>query len=284
MLLLFLASHLAAEDFYLQNAIDYLTANASTETEFVLFTRFAAQTLVTVPQAIGNFTISYLTGSGTNHFPDDLTVEAPPNTEIRLTLSPGAFVRLAYAAIPESLCSSITVTTRREEIFTHESSGDGSVDACLLYAPVATRLRYNIQNSVLNDKYDSLTIFHEEVSDVWYDRYESMSEPSGWSASSDRPWFFHLSIQRPTAEKSPTNVTIELAGEAVGIDVTGEKSLFVESPLKITRDRFAIRELDLVVPVIGCLAPALLLASWGFGFWRLKRQAPMEEIIEPADV
>jgi hypothetical protein len=133
-----------------------------------------------------------------------------------------------------------------------------------------------------DNRFDGLTVFHRIVDDGWYDRYESIDEPSGWSVASDRPWLFRMSVWRPSGPGNAAELSVALRADA-SAHIDGETALELLNPEQLPGIPLAGFRYNVAVPIVGCVAPALLLAAWIYGACKVAKKAPLQPAIEPAD-
>jgi hypothetical protein len=273
-----------SDTLFLERGIHYLSFNASGPRSVFLTTPPTARTTMVVVQSIGEFVLGYFFNDTSKYlpFPNPHGATIGANTRISISLGRSSFLKLAYVTLQKTQCNSFLAVTNRSYLHTFYFSGGETNESCMLYAPAAPYAQFNVQMANMDNRFDSLTVFHTIVNDVWYDRYESIDEPSGWSPDSDRPWFFRVSIWRPSGPGSAVDVTVALRADP-DAQIEGETGLALVNPEALPDVQLAGGGHNVAVPIIGCLAPTLLLAAWIYGACTVARKAVLQPAIEPAD-
>jgi hypothetical protein len=126
----------------------------------------------------------------------------------------------------------------------------------------------------MDDRFDSLTVFHERVDGAWYDRYESMDEASGWSETSAQPWFFRFRVSNATSPSPPCHLILVLEANT-NEKVAGELVYALPNLTRGVPAKPRVLQHDVAIQVVGVIVPVMLLASWLFAFWRINRKGPL---------
>ena len=265
-LLFFSFTRAATERPFIWNNMGYIDASS----EIVnLSSSFIGFTVIVNAQSL-RATVGYRTKVSGDYTSIENTTKLSPNTEIQIDAWDSGTARVAYAAVDENDCTgSLRVITNHSATITLTAST--TTEHCVFYAPAAAHLQFNIEAASMDDRWDSLTVYHEQVNDIWYDRYETITAPSGWSAISERPWLFKFKTVRNGKESQEATVTISLKCDEALLENENE---FDMSPITAPAAKHAILQKEIAIPVVGCAAPGLLLASWIFAFVRLKRKDP----------
>ena len=263
----------SAAQTYVRNDMGYIEVSDSVHTVTSAFMGF---TVIAVVQRSPNAVVQYQTPTSKGLQNINNTVKLQPGSTVVVNATKG-YAKIAYLAVDENRCQTdLLVTTQHSFVFNPSVSQNS--EFCLLYAPATPNLRFNVLKATMDDRFDSLTIFHEKVNDIWYDRYETIENPSGWSAISDRPWFLKFSVVRYKGNENSAAVVVHL--NSTESEVENER-VYTEVPQLVASSALEIvTSHEILVPIIGCVTPTLLLLSWIYAFWRLNRKKPIEQVVD----
>jgi hypothetical protein len=267
-------------DVMLQGDIGYLTLNSTNST---IATSLWGRTIVAVVSTSADATVGYSTtvNGATQTIPNG-GANFGPNTQIRVHMPVGGLVKLAYAGFREGECENLTIVTTKEYTYerTLPTAKQLASHDCLFFAPAAKNLQFDVLNATVEDATDSITFFHQRVNEAWYDRYETIQEPSGWSAISDHPWLIRFCVFRSRSDNPPLSHA-KIALRAGQLDEGAIEKEILTSP--VPAGKLAVLQHEVAIPIAGCFAPVLLLLSFIFAVWRLWRKVAIVERLEPEE-
>ena len=247
----------SSEDLFIRG-IGYKTLTSKEKKSIVLRTSFFGKTIFAVSSKSNNVKLFI---SQTNEVLPNYFI-ANPNTEVEIEFPESeSMIAFGYAELYGTSCDATFVSTKDNDSFTYVLNQ--SSNACFLYAPNGDYLQYNVMKASMNTKYDSLTIYQGSTNNPWYDRYETIQNPTGWSAISNSPWFFILK----GSDKSEVSIELRcLLNENVN------NLMYQNQVNTLKATEISKTSLNIGIPIVGCLAPTLLLVSWIFAFWRLNKK------------
>jgi hypothetical protein len=215
-----------------------------------------------------------LTPAITNPTAENLIINASPRHNVVIEAEGKGLVQMAYVILSEDQCSSGVelVTNRTFTWSVWQQRIEASFEKCLLFSPASRYLRYNVRLSQMDNRFDCVTIHQTRVGSRWYDRYETMENPSGWSSGSDVPWFFKFTVKRENGiVGKDVSLEIDMTSDTMEFrDMIETSILGVKAPKIDPGDEGkVIFRAEWVIPVVGCIAPSLLLVSWIFAFRNL---------------
>lgn len=273
MFLFVVLSSAAQQQTYVRHDMGYVEVTDSVHT---IRSAFIGFTVIAVVQRSPNAVVQYQTPTSKGLQNIINTVKLQPGSTVVVNATKG-YAKIAYLAVDENKChSGLSVTTQHSFVF--DPSVSQNSEFCLLYAPATPNLRFNVLKATMDDRFDSLTIFHEKVNDIWYDRYETIENPSGWSAISERPWFLKFSVVRYKGNENSASVVVHLNSTEMKVE---NELIYTEVPQLVASSALEIvTSHEILIPIIGCVTPTLLLLSWVYAFWRLNRKRPIEEVVD----
>lgn len=264
----------APGDIFTHRNMGYIEVNKTTQ----IFTSSVAGFTVFVNVQCQNAKVQYRTTISGDYIDINGSVKVGPNTEIKIDATNG-FAKVAYVALGDNVCrDELIVSTQHSDTF--ELSASSSSERCVFFAPATSHLQFNVESAKMDDRWDCLTVYHERVNDVWYDRYETIENPSGWSAISERPWFFKLTTVRYSSNAALA--TAKIAVRSNDTPIEGE-NIFRETPPESGYAKHAILQQEIIIPVVGFATPSILLLSWICAFARLARKTPVEALVGGAE-
>jgi hypothetical protein len=273
--MLFLAfSFLASStEVILEGDVGYISLNSTS----TISTPFFGRTILAVSQKTAGVTFTYSTVSNgpRNPFPEEYSANIGSNTNIHVTIPDGGSARIAYATFRPGQCDNVTTATSKDYVYYGKLSQNTRIlTDCLLFAPAAPNLQFNVKQAKMANTVDCITFYHERVNDAWYDRYETIEEESGWSAVSDRPWFMRFSAFRSGSENEQSSATVDFRGGDLISDALEVTLTPTQLPDGLPGNMKEI--VDVWVPILGCIGPVVLLVSFIFAVCRLWRKAPLK--------
>ena len=167
--------------------IGYFTVNQTEGLSHTIFMSFFSNTIISIVKQTPNANISF------QHENNSLTsIIAHRGNEIKIDFTEMAnsnegTVTLSYATLENINCQYAIILRDSESSINIDLSEDKAV--CFLYSPKGKYLQYYVSEAKMDNRRDSLTIYQHSSRSSWYDRYETISSPSGWSAISNTPWF-----------------------------------------------------------------------------------------------
>ncbi|OHS98656.1 hypothetical protein TRFO_34912 [Tritrichomonas foetus] len=244
---------------FFPRGIGYITVNSTEAPSHVIPSSFFGNVIFAVVSASDHSKISLQSQTEIITKP----IIAGANTQIVVEFDQGydESVTIAFAELSNLNCDQVIVST--EEKSTIKLAPLQNEDICVLYSPKGSFLQYNVIKSNVNTKTDSLTIYREKTRGAWYDRYETISEPSGWSAISSTPWFFRL--------KGSSEAKVELQMRAK-LDVSLNVLTYQEFAENTKSQKLSVLQHDVFIPIIGCVAPTVLIFAWILAYYRLSKK------------
>ena len=260
----------AASELFIHRNMGYFEVNGTSQT---VMSSFIDSTIFAKVQAKGA-TVQYRTTTSGEYKDIEHAVKVTPNTEIKIDAT-GGYAKVAFVALDDNVCrDEFIVSTKHTDVF--ELNAASNMEKCVFYAPAAPHLQFNVESAKMDDSWDALTVYHERVNDVWYDRYETIENPSGWSAISERPWLFKLKTVRQVTNANTASVRIAVKCSEAAVE--GE-NLFRETPVAAEPAKHAILQKEIAIPVVGFATPSILLVGWIYAFVRLKMKRPVEALV-----
>lgn len=246
-------------DHFLRSGINYYTLNESQGLSHKISTSFFSKTLVAIIQQTNNAKITFV--SPTNVTAKSVVIAK--GNEIRVdftkTQNNDGIVTLAFSELSKLNCQDYLVI--RNDHFETNVTLPHNTEVCYIYCPKGQYLRYNMKQSKVDTHFDSITIYRDSSNNAWYDRYETITSPSGWSAISNKPWLIRF--------KGSTGSFLSFELKAV-VDKT-QPGILTENeiPQEVYSYQFADIKSNIAIPIIGCVTPCLLIASWIYAYCKL---------------
>lgn len=243
--------------------IGYFTVNRTEGLSHIIFTPFFSNTIVSIVKKTPNAIVSLRHEDGTS----PTSIIARRGSEIKVDFSEHLntqeeSVTFSYATLENINCQYAVILRDSESNIDLNLTKEESV--CFLYSPKGKYLQYYVSEAKMDNRRDSLTIYQHSARSSWYDRYETITSPSGWSAISNTPWFIRF--------KGSENSYVSLKFKAL---VDKQEQYLIsktENAYESSFVQFSSQNGDIFFAVLGCFAPSFLIAGWIFAYCRLSRK------------